>query len=244
MSDQHTLICSQESEHSPLLLSERDSAQAALLKSTILQARCSPGDGRKSGTTETSGTCQGDILMWLRRECLASLRAAPAICSEILTQDGCGSQPLTLSATYDLHLQSLRTSQHLLSCNEGEPSTEFFHTFTREGLMCGGHIYPLAPLVRSTRETDSLLLRTPTYNDGPGFYVASRKSAEGRVRDKRQLHWIHNVLLCRNLSKGWANPRFSELMMGLPTNHTALPQSEIQFKSRSRKSSPEQSTKS
>lgn len=67
------------------------------------------------------------------------------------------------------------------------------------------------------------LLRTPMYMDGKGFYVLTRQQIESYILSGRSLdHWAQQAIYLKNLSKGWANPRFSELMMGFPIGWTDL----------------------
>lgn len=63
-------------------------------------------------------------------------------------------------------------------------------------------------------------LPTPMHTDGTGFSVAGAK--QYRKRTRRTMHWIHEAIHFYNLNKGWANPQFSEWIMGLPIGYSAL----------------------
>jgi hypothetical protein len=70
----------------------------------------------------------------------------------------------------------------------------------------------------------SSLLPTPIKADGRQFYVLSLASALKRIQPgkKRQISWIHQAVIFKQLKIGYANPVFSEAMMGLPTGWTDL----------------------
>ena len=85
-----------------------------------------------------------------------------------------------------------------------------------------GKAYHLPPLVLRTSAKESSLLRTPTKADGRQFYALSLRQAEKRIRDGRQITWIHQAVILKRWNKGYANPRFSEAMMGLPIGWSAL----------------------
>jgi hypothetical protein len=99
---------------------------------------------------------------------------------------------------------------------------EYSETWPQWGFMHDGECWALPTPAWITNENGSGFLPTPGKNDGRGYYVATKRSAEARITGDHQLHWIHAALLCGDLSKGWANPRFSELLMGWPTGWTDL----------------------
>lgn len=116
------------------------------------------------------------------------------------------------------HTSSWRTAQPSLSADLGESLV----TWPQWGMMrdgeCSGQTTPAWTITGN----ESGYLPTPGKNDGRGYYVASKRSAEARITGDHQLHWIHAALLCGDLSKGWANPQFSELLMDWPIKWTAL----------------------
>lgn len=121
-------------------------------------------------------------------------------------------------AKFDHDTCSWRTAQFSLA---GDLEL-FSETWPRWGMMRDGALYPLPTSDLATSESASIFLPTPSHNDGRGYYVASRKSAQARIDGDHQMHWIHVALLCGDLSKGWANPQFSELMMDWPIKWTDL----------------------
>lgn len=75
-------------------------------------------------------------------------------------------------------------------------------------------LYLQVPSEPFTSEKGYGLLPTPMFKDGKGYYVSTREAALKRVG--RNIHWMHKAMLFYNLKKGWANPRFSEYLMGYP----------------------------
>lgn len=115
-----------------------------------------------SAMSETSEVSKS-LFISLRVGCLASLRARSAKCVELLTNDGCGQRPSESSASFDHGSASLRTRQLSLLWREGQPSTELFQDWSRSGMICGGRLYLLPPLVQDICENvSSSLLPTPT----------------------------------------------------------------------------------
>lgn len=94
------------------------------------------------------------------------------------------------------------------------------------GMWDDGAAYPLPLLDSSTNGDGCGLLPTPVVRDGKSFYVATKKTALRVMRRTgsvgRQLHWMQYGIVFHGLKKGWANPRFSELMMGWPIGWTDL----------------------
>jgi hypothetical protein len=89
-----------------------------------------------------------------------------------------------------------------------------------------GAAYRQPTLALSTNGNGCGLLPTPVAKDGASFYVGTLATAQ-RVWKKtgssgRQLHWMQYGLVSHALKKGWANPRFSELLMGWPIGWTDL----------------------
>lgn len=82
--------------------------------------------------------------MSLRAECLASLRQHSDTCAVLTTNAGSGPRLSEWSASCDPHSQCLRTRQASLFCQN---STESLESLPRSGMICGGMLYPLPPLV-------------------------------------------------------------------------------------------------
>ncbi len=97
-------------------------------------------------------------------------------------------------------------------------------TWPSWGTWDGTAVYPLPVLDSITNGNGCGLLPTPMARDGKSFYVVTKETAERVMRKKplRQLHWMQFGVVYRGLKKGWANPRFSELMMGFPIGWTDL----------------------
>jgi hypothetical protein len=96
----------------------------------------------------------------------------------------------------------------------------FSETWPKAGMMLNDVCYRQRKWEHRIGEIAFGSLPTPKKRDGKGFYTASLEQALNR--DGRVDHWIHVALRCHRLKKGWANPRFSELMMGWPIGWTDL----------------------
>ena len=115
----------------------------------------------------------------------------------------------------------VKTSQGFSQARTDGSLEPFCETWPRAGSMSNGIAYRRAPLVLPTSATGYGLWPTPQAKDGQGYYVTSYRSAHNRKQSGRQLHWIHRALLIGGRDvKGWANPRFSEAMMGYPLGWT------------------------
>lgn len=98
-------------------------------------------------------------------------------------------------------------------------------SWPKSGMWDAGGAYQLPVLEQITKESVYGLLPTPVAGDGPSFYVGTYSCAYNRIveeKKRHQIHWMQYSLLLHALKKGWANPRFSELMMGCPIGWTAL----------------------
>lgn len=122
-------------------------------------------------------------------------------------------------ARYDPSTRSWRTRQRSLLGTTGGGLEGYSGTWPRSGMTLSGTAYRLPPLVRLTGETGPGLLPTTSANDGKGFYVVGRSGAEMRIltqHGRHQIHWAQYGPILHDLSRGWANPSFSEMMMGYP----------------------------
>ena len=101
---------------------------------------------------------------------------------------------------------------------------KLFMTWPSWGMWDAGAAYPLVPLDSTTNGDGCGLLPTPVARDGRSFYVTTKETALRVMKRKplRQLHWMQFGIVYHDLKKGWANPRFSELMMGWPIGWTDL----------------------
>ena len=103
-------------------------------------------------------------------------------------------------------------------------SSELLRSWPAWGMWAGGAAYPQEQLDWTTNGDGCGLLPTPLTRDGKSFYVCTKKTALRVMQNKplHQLHWSQFGIVYHDLKKGWANPRFSELMMGWPTGWTDL----------------------
>lgn len=101
-------------------------------------------------------------------------------------------------------------------------STKCLMTWNTSGTPRNRLLFQLSPLTRTMKENGCLSLPTPSANDGPGYYVLSLQQAQNRIRTGRQMHWMHVAILYHGWKKCWANPRFSEMMMGFPKDWTKV----------------------
>lgn len=135
---------------------------------------------------------------------------------------GCGETFRESFARYDHATSSWKTWQACFI----EEWTEFSETWPKAGMMRSGKAYRAASLVQTISAREYGFLPTPRYTDGKGQYVATLRTARKRVGKSLagsfRAHWIHVVLVLRQLNKGWANPLFSEYLMGFPRNWSRL----------------------
>ena len=107
-------------------------------------------------------------------------------------------------------------------------SIPFSETWPQSGMMRDGVVYPLPLWEPNTNGNGCGLLPTPVARDGPSFYVVTKQTALARIEtrkrggSRRQTHWVQYSTVLHDLKKCWANPRFSELMMGWPIGWTDL----------------------
>jgi len=128
----------------------------------------------------------------------------------------CGGRLCEAFAWYDHGTCCWRTWQR--SSVEGWAS--FSGTWPRSGTLRNGIAYQRRPLVQTTGEPGRSYLPTPTATDGPAFYLVTRSTSLRRWHEGKQIHWPMLAVLSSGLSKGWANPRFAEWMMGFPPGWT------------------------
>ena len=156
-----------------------------------------------------------DLFISLRRECLASLQAAPADGVELLTNAGSGPTPSACLAAFDPASRSLKTRQLCLALSPDGPSQESSVSWPVSGMMLGGSASPLEPLVQGIAETVcGLWLPTPCardWKDVPGM----AKSAGDRNRNDMLARRIY-ILEASPPRSGIINPAFCLWFMGFP----------------------------
>lgn len=140
---------------------------------------------------------------------------------------GFSSVSLTALACYDQVTQSWKTYQRSLFGG----LIEFSERWPRSGMMLNGIAYRLRSLTQTMRGTGFSYMPSPRARDGKSHYVSTLATALKRSGPGagHQGHWIHVYLSSTGLKKGWANPQFSEWMMGLPIGWTDLDVSETQL---------------
>ena len=164
-----------------------------------------------------------DLRTWLQQVSPASLSALPGNNWAQMMNEICGPPQLTLFEPSNPPLYSSKTFP-LLSQED---------TLSRSSLTCkllAIKSYPLSgcqlvTLGLITKEKGCGLLPTPSKIDGSGFYVVTKNVAEKRIiiqKRKHKIHWMQYSILYHGWKRGWANPRFSEKMMGWPIGWTDL----------------------
>ena len=151
-----------------------------------------------------------------------------ALDSKVNVQDS-GENSTESFANFDLVTWQLRTSQ--LCFIEGLQS--FSETLPESGTMRNGQLFLRAPWVLHTCDDDCSLWPTPTASmDGRGFGIPLHDRS-GRYR-KSIISRVHALVG----EHGWRiHPRFTEALMGFPTDHSAIAPSETPLSRKSRRSS-------
>lgn len=220
MSNQHISTALAGLGHSPSQANEQDTEQLSLLKTTPTHKQSCESTGLTSPSITTSETSTlPHHLDYLRQESLASLHRAPGRCVEVLTSTtgGSGRRSLESSAKHDPSTQSWRTQQVCFQWTEAEPSQESYLNFTPSGMIYGGKLWELTPLVRFTAGKDSgSLLPTPSGVNGGTNHTAGRLDEWGGNSNPFRGTKYQRVRCAA----------FEEWMMGLDIHHTALTPSE------------------
>lgn len=103
-------------------------------------------------------------------------------------------------------------------------SSKSLESWPHWGTWDGGAAYRHTTQEPITNGNGCGLLPTPVKRDGQSFYVVTLKTAY-RIFGKKplkQLHWGQYGIVLHDLKKAWANPQFSEHLMGWPIRWTAL----------------------
>ena len=128
----------------------------------------------------------------------------------------CGQNSIESLKRYNLSMSLLKIHLDYLE----KASKKCYMIFPKAGTTQNGNVYALPIMDIRIKENGCILLPTPLHRDGKGYYICSKEASLKRI--KKQMHWIHNAILFYNLKKGFANPQFSEWMMGYPKNWTLL----------------------
>lgn len=169
-----------------------------------------------------------DWLMSLRQGSPANRSQLEDCKEECTTAETAGLTPFALLERSALSGSFWRTLQTCFRFNTEEELHPTFNrsleTWPQSGMMRNGAAYQLPPWEPTTSGNGCGLLPTPVARDGKSFYVVTNATAQRIMRNKplRQLHWMQYGVVYHALKKGWANPRFSEMMMGWPIGWTDL----------------------
>jgi len=218
-----------------------DSEQSDTLSGQTIPSQCSKPESETDSlmthqSLETLGGLTGsrgeDLLMCspLASHNYANLSALEARSTEKTIPATAGQIPFALLERSGPHGFFWRTPQTSFSTATSEAanliSSESLRSWPAWGMWDAMAVYPLEPLDSSTNGDGCGLLPTPVARDGKSFYVVTYQTAL-RIMNRsgsksRQLHWSQFGTVFHNLKKGWANPRFSEAMMGWPIGFTDL----------------------
>ena len=209
----------------------------AMSRTEPTQSRYSgPESGTACSTTPPSGTtCEHSTDVPGAGWWISSLRASRASPGRLEERGRAktmtvisGLTPFALLKRSSLSGFSWRTPQGCFIFPTSGDALPIFNksweTWPSWGTWDDGAAYRLPVLDLSTNGNGCGLLPTPLARDGKSFYVVTMETALRVMRKKplRQLHWMQFGVVYHDLKKGWANPRFSELMMGFPIGWTDL----------------------
>lgn len=223
--------------------------RSAMSKMQIIRSRSSRRESRvatsmtrpSGATSERSGETISSVASllraWLNWTISQSQPGSPAVPGRPAAKDEalttraiCGRRPFALLERHSLDGFSWRTPQGCFKfpTNGSAPliSNKSSATWPGWGMWDDGAAYRQRTLAISTNGDGCGLLPTPVARDGVSFYVTTFETSL-RIMKKtgssgRQLHWCHYGTVSHNLKKAWANPRFSEQMMGWPIGWTGL----------------------
>lgn len=138
---------------------------------------------------------------------------------------GCGPQQQQPFAHYDPHTFSWKTSQ--LSFEMPELSEPFYPTFTASGSMRNGQLFERPTLVRRPHVDGFTCWPTPRGSMG-SHMIAWKRVEAGDHRYNLEdylasMYMDDDGLRQRGLN---VNPEWTDWLMGFPTNHSALTESE------------------
>jgi hypothetical protein len=145
----------------------------------------------------------------------AKISASPALAADLtVNAQVCGAKSHASLARYDHASFSWKTWQHSFL----EEWVTFSETWPASGMTRNGQLYPRAPWVRHTCDSECSLWPTPTASmDGRGFGIPMHEKA-GRYRQSivsrvQELVGAH----------GWRiHPNFTETLMGYPLDWSAI----------------------
>jgi hypothetical protein len=100
------------------------------------------------------------------------------------------------------------------------PLPSYLQTWPARGTMRNGRAYmPTSSAIRTVGNAASLL-PTPMASDCHHASTTYRR-VQSRLDRGHLVGWIGIAVYLRNLSTGYANPRFSEAILGFPLDHSA-----------------------
>ena len=207
------------------------------VKSSRSAAPSSKSTGRTSPATRTLENSVPNISPQRELALTSSAAASPAktflepdtALGSLASDQGYGLSLQDSLASYDPSSRSWRTSQRCLI----ETWAPFAETWPTSGMTRSGRLFPLAPLVLHTCDSECSLWPTPTASmDGRGFGIPMHERT-GRYK-KSTVKRVHALVG----EHGWRiHPNFTEVLMGFPTGWTEIAESETPLPLRSRKRS-------
>jgi hypothetical protein len=96
----------------------------------------------------------------------------------------------------------------------------FWPTWSLQGMMRNGQVFmPTSSALRTVGSVVSLL--PPPMTSDCHHASTTYRRVQSRVDRGHFVGWIGLAVYLRHLSKGYANPRFSEALLGFPLDHNA-----------------------
>jgi hypothetical protein len=112
------------------------------------------------------------------------------------------------------------TSTGKVAQRNPQPLQLYLQTWPARGTMRNGQVFmPTSSAIR-IRGNAASLLPTPMASDYHNASTTFRR-VQSRLDRGHLVGWIGIAVYLRNLSKGYANPRFSEALLGFPVDHSA-----------------------
>lgn len=216
---QHISHSSRGSADSRLQPIAADSGLSPILSSNPKPLWSTRPTGPTLQTSETSTDSKDgnlSMLTSLRQGCLASLHRISACGVERLTLDGSGHKPSESSGDFDPVSVSLRTRQRSLLSTEDGHSMELFQDWPRSGMICGGTLYPLAPLVQGiAAKGSSSLLPTPVASpDQSSREAREAREAKGQTVSSTTFHEILHRLPTPTCARDWKDSQGMKIDAG------------------------------
>ena len=164
-------------------------------------------------------------LMSLRQDGPVNHIASPGIDEEAKTIEICGQKQPKPFALLDPSGSWVKTCQGYFQLTMDGIGEAYSGTWPEWATLLHGECFQQLPLDCRTSDEECSLLPTPSHRDGKSFYVTTLNTSYKRIvleRGRHQIHWMQYSTLLHGLKKSWANPRFSEALMGWPIGWSDL----------------------